>query len=192
MSISQTISKSLLKAFGWKAYSKIEIPKKCVICIAPHTSNWDFWIGKLGYAAIGGVKPNFMIKQEWFRFPFNLFFGPIGGIPINRKGSHSMTEATIEKAKECEKLQLGITPEGTRKAMPKWKHGFYYIAKGAAIPIVIAALDYKRKEVYLDHIFEPTDDAKADLWAIKNWYKDHDIEGCHPEKFAIGNENNED
>lgn len=170
---------------GWKAYTNVEIPEKCVICLAPHTSNWDFWMAKFGYSALGGKKPNFMIKKEWFRFPFNLFFGPIGGIPVDRAGKHSMTEAIIEAAGKHDHFQLAITPEGTRSLNHTWKRGFYYIAKGANIPLLIAALDFGKKEVYIDHIFQMTDDAEADIERIKQWYVDNNIQGYHPEKFGV-------
>jgi len=45
----QKFSKWILKITGWKAIIKVEEPAKSVICIAPHTSNWDFLIGKLYY-----------------------------------------------------------------------------------------------------------------------------------------------
>ena len=188
MSISQSIAKLVLcKIMGWKAFSKLDkVPEKCVFCVAPHTSNWDFWIGKLGYAALGGVSPNFMIKKEWFRFPFNLFFGSIGGIPVDRQGKHSMTEAIIEEVGKHDHFQLAITPEGTRSANPVWKRGFYFISKGANIPLIIAALDFGKKEVYLDHIFTPTDDAEADIKAIKKWYVDNNIQGKYPNRFKVG------
>ncbi|MBQ0030001.1 MAG: 1-acyl-sn-glycerol-3-phosphate acyltransferase [Paludibacteraceae bacterium] len=177
------LSKLILKLAGWKAYSNVEVAPKCVFCVAPHTSNWDFWIGKLAYSSMGGVRPNFLIKKEWFRFPFNLFFGPMGGIPVNRGAKSSLTEAVIEEAKKLDRFQLAITPEGTRSANHEWKRGFYFIAKGANIPLYIVALDFGRKEAYISHEYKLTDDPDADLKAIQQWYIEHDIKGCHPEKF---------
>ena len=190
MSFSQKICKFIFNnIMGWKIYSNVSIPEKCVFCVAPHTSNWDFWIGKIGYAALGGVKPNFMIKHEWFRFPFNLFFNAMGGIPVNREGKHSLTQAIIDEAGKREHFQLAITPEGTRSLTNTWKRGFYYIAKGADIPLLIVAMDYKKKEAWIDHQFQITDDDEADLKAIKQWYVDNNVTGCHPEKFSTGETN---
>lgn len=187
MSLSQKVANFIFtKIMGWKVYNKLgTVPSKCIFCIAPHTSNMDFWIGKIGYMALGGAKPNFMIKKEWFRFPFNLFFGPIGGIPVNRDGKHSMTEAIIEEAKKLDRFQLAITPEGTRSLNNNWKRGFYYIAKGANIPLLIIAMDYGKKELYIDHQVEMTDDADADIKAIKEWYVKNNIQGKYPEKFGV-------
>ena len=43
----QILSKWLLKTAGWKVIVKVDEPAQSVICVAPHTSNWDFLIGKL-------------------------------------------------------------------------------------------------------------------------------------------------
>lgn len=188
MALSQKICKLILKAAGWTAESKVDVPKKCVFCVAPHTSNWDFLVGKIGYSSVGSVKPNFLIKSDWFRFPFNLFFGPMGGIPVYRdkKAGGSLVKAVIEQAKQRDSFQLAITPEGTRSKNPKWKHGFYHIAVGAGIPIFVVALDFKRKKVYIDHQAEITGDVEKDIKAIQQWYVDNDIQGKNPENFSIG------
>jgi len=41
------------KLLGWKSVVNVEDFDKQIICAAPHTSNWDFIIGKLFYASIG-------------------------------------------------------------------------------------------------------------------------------------------
>lgn len=193
MWITRKICQLVLKVSGWTAECKVEVPQKCVFCVAPHTSNMDFWIAKIGYAALGQKRPNFLIKSDWFRFPFNLFFGPIGGIPVyrdkndkNHKGS--MVAQIIEEANKRDRFQLAITPEGTRSLNKKWKRGFYYIAKGANIPILVVALDFGRKQVYIDHVAQITEDADADIKAIQQWYVEHDIKGKYPEKFFIDEE----
>ena len=81
--MKKSISKALLKMMGWHAGPLGEYAPKCVICVAPHTSNWDFILGKLFYLSIGR-EASFLIKKEWFFFPFNLFFNWIGGVPVDR------------------------------------------------------------------------------------------------------------
>ncbi|MDD2475018.1 MAG: acyltransferase, partial [Dysgonamonadaceae bacterium] len=74
--MKKKISQFVLKLMGWKIGNVTpEIPK-CVIAVAPHTSNMDFIIGKLAYTAIGR-NTNFLIKKGWFVFPFNIFFNSI-------------------------------------------------------------------------------------------------------------------
>ena len=61
------------KILGWKA--KVSVPDfdKCIICAAPHTTNWDLIIGKLFISAVGR-ESGFMMKKEWFFFPLGILF----------------------------------------------------------------------------------------------------------------------
>ncbi|MBQ8055827.1 MAG: 1-acyl-sn-glycerol-3-phosphate acyltransferase, partial [Paludibacteraceae bacterium] len=132
-----SISNFILKKLGWTHHVDIEIPPKAVICIAPHTSNYDFIFGQL-FAKANNIKASFFIKDTWFFFPMNLFFKALGGIPVNRSKKTSMTSRIAEAIKKEDKALLAITPEGTRQANPEWKKGFYYIALEAGIPILLA------------------------------------------------------
>ena len=58
----KTFAKFILRLIGWKISVKVPYYKKSVICVAPHTSNWDFIIGKIGYAATGR-KTHFLMKK---------------------------------------------------------------------------------------------------------------------------------
>lgn len=53
----------ILKMFGWKVEITVPDYEKALICVAPHTSNWDFIIGKLAYASVGR-KAGFLMKEE--------------------------------------------------------------------------------------------------------------------------------
>ena len=70
--MKKAISKAILRMAGWKLgpVDGVDLPK-CIVCVAPHTSNWDFIVGKLFYTSIG-CNAGFLIKKEWFFFPFNL------------------------------------------------------------------------------------------------------------------------
>jgi len=54
----------------------------------------------------------------------------------------------------------------------KWKTGFYYIAQGAEVPIVLGFLDYKRKVGGIGPVFFPTGDIEADIREIRTYYAD--------------------
>jgi 1-acyl-sn-glycerol-3-phosphate acyltransferase len=131
------------KILGWK--SKITVPEfdKYIVCVAPHTSNIDLLIGKLVWAA-NGRKSGFMMKKSWFFWPLGYIFKAMGGVPVDRKKSNSLVEQMVDIAKKSKTFHLAITPEGTRKRNPNWKKGFYYIAKGAGIPIILAGVDYTK------------------------------------------------
>lgn len=171
----------LLKKMGWKSLLPVPIPDKCVICVAPHTSNWDFVIGMIFYKSIGG-NPHFLMKKSWFFFPLKYFLSAIGGFPINRTKRTSITEQMAKEFKERGVFQLAITPEGTRKKNTQWKTGFYYIAYEANVPITIAYLDYSKKIIGVFENFIPTGNAHEDIEYIKSLYQD--IPGKYPDKFS--------
>ncbi len=177
----KVISRVLLRIAGWKIGPLVEDVPKCVICVAPHTSNFDFILGKLFYSSIGR-NAHFLIKKEWFFFPFNLFFNWIGGVPVDRGQRLSVTEQMIEQFRTRDRFQLAITPEGTRKSASEWKKGFYYIAQGANVPIVMAYLDYGKKEVGFLGSFQPTGDVEKDILTIRGFYQGK--KGRHPENFV--------
>ena len=177
------LSRLILKILGWRAVLKVQIPEKCVFCVAPHTSNSDFLIGRLMYSAIGGKRPSFLIKKEWFRFPFNIIFNPMGGIPVDRNNKNSLIDQIVNIFNTQERFHLAITPEGTRKANPNWKRGFYYIAQRANVPVLLAYINYFNKTAGIEKVFIPTGNEEDDIRGIKSYYQN--FQGRHPEKFAI-------
>ena len=156
---------------GWKA--KVSVPDfdKCI------------FIGKLFIGAVGR-ESGFLMKKEWFFFPLGPIFRWMGGIPVHRSKRTSMVEQIIEKVKQSDKFHLAITPEGTRSANPEWKKGFYYIALGAQIPIVLIGIDYEKKCITADKYLYPSGDIEKDMREIKLYFKD--FKGKHPEKFDLG------
>ena len=66
---------------------------------------------------------------------------------------------------------LTIAPEGTRHQVSEWKRGFYHIAKGAGLPIVIAIVDGRHKTVRIGQVFHPTEDMEADMKIIKGFFE---------------------
>ena len=172
------------KLLGWKTEVTIPNYDKCVICAAPHTSNWDLFIGKLFYGAIGR-KTSFMMKKEWFFWPLGPMFRAIGGIPVNRGKRNSLVDQMVEACNQSEIFHLAITPEGTRKANPNWKKGFYHIALKAGVPIVVIGIDYSRKLIICEKELFPSGDIEKDMREIKLYMKD--FKGLHPENFTVGN-----
>ena len=76
------------------------------------------------------------------------------------------------------------TPEGTRKANPNWKKGFYYIAQGAGLPIILVAIDYEKKCITAEKVIHPSGDLDKDMREVKLYYKN--FKGKYPENFSIG------
>lgn len=176
------ISAFLLKSAGWKTIYSIEEPDKSIICVAPHTSNWDFIIGLLAYRSIK-KRSGFLMKKSWFFFPMSLIFKALDGVPIDRSKKTSVTEQMVEMFNKKKKMALAITPEGTRKPVEKWKMGFYYIALNAGVPIQLAYIDYAKKEVGIKETLIPTGDVNEDLKKIYTYYKD--VAAKKPENFIL-------
>ena len=158
-------------------------PQKCIICLAPHTSNWDFVIGQL-YNNAEGLHSNFLMKKEWFAWPLGALFRRMGGIPVCRQKHTSMTDTLAKTAEEAASFRLCITPEGTRSRVTEWKHGFYIIAMKAGMPILLYALDYGRKRIQCTKTVVPSGDMESDMREIKLYF--NAFKGKHPEKFATG------
>lgn len=176
----QKISKWILKMTGWKIVITVEEPLKSVICVAPHTSNWDYLVGQISYWSVKR-KTWFLMKDNWFFFPLGNFLRAIGGVPIDRSKRNSITKQMAEEFKKRDTFHIAITPEGTRGYVKKWKMGFYNIALQANVPIELAYMDYAKKEMGIREIFIPTGDEKADMAYIRNYYKD--VTARFPEKF---------
>jgi 1-acyl-sn-glycerol-3-phosphate acyltransferase len=169
----------ILRVFGWKIDGHVpEGVKKCVVVMGPHTSNWDFIIGKIAFMAYG-VNGRFLIKKEMFFFPFGRMLKAMGGIPVDRKGASNLTEVAAGYFKENEEMFMVFTPEGTRSYNPKWKKGFYYIARKAEVPIYIGYLDYTNKKGGFHSLFNPTDNVDSDIAHIKDVLRK--FKGKYPE-----------
>ena len=174
----------ILKAFGWSVSITVPDYPKCIICVAPHTSNWDFILGELAIRSVGR-KAGFLMKSSWFFFPLGCLFRAIGGIPVERKIKRiSLVEAIVDKFRREPKLTLAITPEGTRKRVENWHTGFLRIANEAAVPIALGVLDFSNKNIMVNDIFIPTGDIGNDMLAIKTFYRPYC--GKYPEKFTTG------
>jgi 1-acyl-sn-glycerol-3-phosphate acyltransferase len=173
--------KWLLRCIGWNIGPAGDDLNKCVICVAPHTSNTDFIVGQLYYAAIGR-RASFLMKKEWFFFPFNLLFKCMGGVPVDRRKKSSVTEQMANEFSRRDLFRLVITPEGTRKKVDDWKRGFYYIALKAQVPIQIAYLNYKKKEAGIRTTFYPTGNADEDIHTIRSYYQG--MRGRHRDRFG--------
>lgn len=175
------ISRLILKITGWHVDITVPDYPKVIICVAPHTSNWDFVLGKLAYWSVNR-QAGFLMKESWFFFPLKYLFRALGGIPVPRRRGSSLVETIVAKYNRSTHLALAITPEGTRSRTDKWRHGFLYIAMEANVPIVLGALDYRNKQIVITEEFIPTGDVEADLAAIKQYYKQ--FSGKYPEKFC--------
>lgn len=159
-----------LRMLGWRLEGDIPQEQKYIIAVAPHTSYWDFVIGRL-VATVMRQNVHFLIKKELFFFPYCMLLKALKAIPINRKAPKSMVESVVEKMNDNQKFVLVITPEGTRKKTVHWKKGFYFLSQKANIPILPAAIDYSKKKVMLGKILYPSDNERTDFESLIKFYK---------------------
>ena len=174
-----------LKIFGWSVDITAPVHSKCVICVAPHTSNWDFPLGLAAYKSLGR-KANFLMKKFWFFFPLKYLLKSLGGIPVDRKKkSNGLTNQVIELFKSSEYVNLAVTPEATRSRNPNWKTGFLFIANGAKVPVQLGVIDYKNQKIIIRDEFYPSGNVEKDLEYVKNYYRKFDFAAKYPENFTL-------
>lgn len=157
----------LLKFFfyasGWKISGGVDpAVRKAIFAVAPHWDNSDFFLG-LGTRAAMNRKIAYLGKAELFRPPFGFIFRALGGIPVYRSEKHNLVESQVEAVKGADDALVALAPEGTRKNVPRLKSGFYYIALGAGIPVIMVGFDKARKEVKIAEPFYPSGDFKQDM-----------------------------
>jgi len=167
---------------GWHVHVPEEFRlKKAVMIAAPHTSNWDL-IHALPGLWLGDYRPRFFIKDDFKKVPIiNWLLKWLGAIWVNRKKRNNLIEHSVEMLNREKELILLVPAEGTRKAVPRWKLGFYHIAKQANLPILLSYLDYKKKEAGVGKIIYPSDDFEKDMLEIESFYKN--ITPKYPEKY---------
>jgi 1-acyl-sn-glycerol-3-phosphate acyltransferase len=174
------ILKFLWKLSGWKISGSFPFHvNKMVIVVGPHTSAWDFIVGVAVRALLPIENGCFLGKKELFDGSFGWFFRKMGGIPVDRHSKKGLVEQVVQTFRQQDQLRLALSPEGTRKQVQTLRTGFYHIAKGADVPVLLAGLDFKKKTVVLSELIDLTDNEKEDIKKIIQFFQP--IQGKHPE-----------
>ncbi len=176
----RAFSKFILWILGWKVCGVFPggDVKKSILVAMPHTSNWDFPLGLMARSIIK-TRVTYMMKSTMFKPPFGWFFRMMDGMPVVRTKSTNFVDAVINLYNEHETLHTIISPEGTRKKVTKLKSGFYYMALGAKVPLVLVAFDYGKKEVRFRAPLYLTGDKDKDFEVIEGYFKG--VKGRNPE-----------
>lgn len=177
------LARLLLRVARWKVDITVPDVPRCIICVAPHTSNWDFILGLAAYSSVGR-KAGFLMKETWFFWPLGPIFRALGGVPVPRgRAAGSLTDAIVRRFETAARLQLAITPEGTRSRTTRWHTGFLHIARRAGLPVQLGVIDYRDRLIRITDTFEPTGDTEADLRRVKEYYRG--AHACYPDKFTV-------
>lgn len=161
----------LFGVLGWRFEGAMPDLDKAVVIIAPHTSNWDFFIACIAKFALD-LKASYLMKQEAFFWPFKNWLIGIGGIPIDRSQPTRIVSQVTRRFTEEEKLWLVITPEGTRKKVSHYKTGFARIAHSAQVPIIVVGFDYQKKTIAFSKIVEASGNHEQDAEALYHFCRE--------------------
>lgn len=169
----QALACFALARFGWRTEGEIPNLAQFVAVGAPHASSWDFFLGMMLIIGLG-VRVSWMGKASLFRWPLGGIMRWLGGIAIDRTSRHNVVEQIVQHFATHPQLIVGLMPEGTRKRagvpVKEWKTGFYYIAKGAHVPILPIYIDNPGKRVIFGSVLMPTGDLEADLATLQQFY----------------------
>lgn len=149
--MKKLLAKLILKIIGWKVVLEgdVETLNRCILVVAPHTANEEYLLGNLAYWALD--KPlKVIIKDEHTKAWYGFIVKAIGGVGIDRSQKNDLVKFVVEEFKK-DSFSLVITPEGTRSWVPKWRKGFYHMALAAKVPIVVAAGDFRTKQIHLGY-----------------------------------------
>jgi 1-acyl-sn-glycerol-3-phosphate acyltransferase len=167
--IFRPVSAAWLKATGFRVVGRFPDIPKFIVVAAPHTTNWD-----LPHALAAGIQfgqpVHWMGKASIFKWPFGGLMRWLGGISIDRSQSTNAVGSMVEVFGQRKALALVVAPTGTRSATARWKSGFYHIAVGAKVPLVLAYIDYNRREIGIADTITPTGDYEADVAKIQAIY----------------------
>lgn len=158
------------KLMGWTLVGTFPKIEKCVVIVAPHTSNLDFFLGLL-IRKVMKEEFNFVAKSSLFKWPYGWYFKKMGGMPVDRTKNNNFVSACADLIRKSDNIHLTLAPEGTRKKVEKWKTGFYYIAKEAEVPIVLVAFDYGKKQIKVSEPHWTSESIEKDFEVYKAFYK---------------------
>jgi 1-acyl-sn-glycerol-3-phosphate acyltransferase len=164
--LSRAFGRLGFRLLGWGIENAPPDVARCVAIVVPHTSNWDFAVGVLALLAMG-LDARWLGKHGIFRWPFGVVWRWLGGIPVDRRAAGGVVATAVQLFQERPQLMLGLSPEGTRKRVEKWKSGFYRIALEAGVPILPVSFDYRKRRIAFFPLLQPTGDLEADIAALR-------------------------
>lgn len=179
--MSRAFARFYLRLFGWRVEAPPEIPKRCVVIAAPHTSSWDFGFA-LAACYVCGLNVYWMGKNALFPRPLAPLVRWLGGVAVDRSHGQGAASRVMRAFRHYDEFIVVIPPEGTRAPVKQWKRGFYTIARDNGVPIVCGFLDYGRKVAGFGHVFMPTGDYEADMVAVYAFYSK--MTPRHPQLFV--------
>lgn len=169
------IARRLLALFGWRVrFDGLPGPKGVAI-VYPHTSNWDFIIGLLAKWTIG-LPIRWIGKESLFQGLTGATLGRLmrlwGGRPVDRRNASGAVEQLAQMMQSEPWFWLGLSPEGTRRHTDCIRSGFYHLALKLDLPVALAYIDYRNKEIGVTEFAHMSGDQASDLELLRRFYAD--------------------
>jgi 1-acyl-sn-glycerol-3-phosphate acyltransferase len=164
------LARAVLRLAGWRLLFNGLPARQGVLIVYPHTSNWDFPVAVLAKWAVG-LQVTFWGKDTLFKLPlFGRWLRWLGGVPVDRSSASGivgqMASALTAARENGDFMWLALSPEGTRKYSAAWRSGFYHVAQQAGVPLALVYLDYREREIGVQHFLRLTGDVPTDMAAI--------------------------
>ena len=179
------LGNALLRITGWRFEGQLPQHSKMVLAVAPHTSNWDFFLGVAVLFALR-IKIRFLGKHSIFVPVVKQLLELIGGMPVDRKSPHGIVAQVVKQFDAQEKMILAVAPEGTRSPKFPWKTGFLAIAHKAKAQVVLIGFDFVRKRIVFGPVFLSDGDFEKDMKTVYQFYSK--IPGKYPKSSVFPDE----
>ena len=173
-----------LRKMGWTSIGGPMKEPKAIVLGVPHTTVWDFLVSYLFYTQFGKVA-HIMIKKEFFFWPLGPILRACGAVPVDRESAASLVKSLITLMEEVPEFHLAIAPEGTRKATRNWKSGYHLIARETGATVYAGYFDWGQKRISVGEPIELTEDPKADMNRIYDYYRPMGLQGLHKDQFIV-------
>jgi 1-acyl-sn-glycerol-3-phosphate acyltransferase len=177
VALLRTLSGLVLRLRGWQVVGQRPIADRFVVVAAPHTSAWDVPL-MLAAALQVGVRLHWLGLSSYFRWPVAGLLRWLGGVPVDRGPSADRVQQGARLIAAYEQIGVALAPEGSRGLVPHWRTGFYHLAVAANVPVVLTALDFRRRRATIGPALLPSGDLEADLGLIRAFYEG--VEGRFP------------
>lgn len=168
--LTKAMGRAILRLSGWRMEGEIPNLPKAVVIVVPHTSNWDFLLAIAGLFAVG-VRVSWLGKNTIFKGVAGPVMEWLGGLPVDRSASMGVVDQIVNRFNTSDKLLIGISPEGTRSKVDRWKTGFYNIALKAAVPIAPISFDWSTRVMRFGDSLMPTGDMDSDIARLRNFFE---------------------
>ncbi len=178
---SKWLGRVLLCLLRWRIEGNIHNTPRILFVMGPHTSWWDFSNNFAVYLAMG-FHASWFIANKYTKGPVEKVLGFFGAVPVERNERSDMVSQMAVQFQAHEQFILGIFPEGTRKPVPKWKTGFWHIAKKAQVPVQLVAVDYAKRATVFGPVMQLSEDMEKDIQTMRAYFKS--VAARYPEKAS--------